>query len=80
MCRMRSIRQAAQMIRETDPDTCISEGVLRRLVDAGTIPYVPAGKKKLVNVDAIMEHFNRPILDENESNNTDSRRVICEVV
>lgn len=72
MARMRSIREAAKMIKEVDHNTCISEGVLRRMVEAGTIPHVPIGKKKVVNVDAIFELFNMPAgvsESENETNN-----------
>ena len=70
MARMRSIREAAKMIKEVDHNTCITEGVLRRMVEAGTIPHVPIGKKKVVNVDAIFELFNTPAgISENETNN-----------
>lgn len=70
MARMRSIREAAKLIRETDSNTCISEGVLRRMVEAGTIPHVPIGRKKMVNVDVILELFNTPAgVSENETNN-----------
>lgn len=53
MARMRSIPKAVEEIRKKDPETCVSESVLRRWVKSGTIPSVKTGKNFLVNLDAL---------------------------
>ena len=55
--RMRTIQQAATMLKELDPGTCITPYRLRCWVLDGTLPHVSAGTKRLVNVDAILERL-----------------------
>ena len=57
MCKIRSIRQAADYFKEHDPDTQITEYTLRKLVLSGAIPSVKSGNKNLVNLDQILEIF-----------------------
>ncbi len=58
MCKIRSIKQAADYFKELDPDTQITEYTLRKLVSSGTIPSVKSGNKNLVNLDQILEVFS----------------------
>lgn len=57
MCKIRSIRQAADYFKELDPDTQITEYTLRKLVSSGAIPSIKSGNKNLVNLDQILEVF-----------------------
>lgn len=52
--RMRTIDDAAAIVREMDPDTAVTPRALRRLVSEGTIPSVSVGRKRLVNVDLVL--------------------------
>ncbi|MBQ7123437.1 MAG: DNA-binding protein [Oscillospiraceae bacterium] len=57
MCRMRSIRETAEIFREMDPGTQITEKTLRIMIAEGTIPVVKTGVKFLINVDRLLEMF-----------------------
>lgn len=53
MARYRSIRNTMAIIKEEDPDTAITEYMLRELVTNGVIPYMPSGNRKLVDLDKV---------------------------
>lgn len=53
MARYRSIRDTMSIIKEEDPDTAITEYMLRELVANGVIPYMPSGNRKLVDADKV---------------------------
>lgn len=53
--RMRTAKHAVELIRETDPDTEVTERAIRRMLNAGEISCVPVGRKKLINVDALIQ-------------------------
>lgn len=53
--RMRTAPGALQIIKEQDPGTEVTLHYLRRLIKTGAIPSVPVGRKKLVNVDKLIE-------------------------
>ena len=53
MPRMRTIKEAIQHIKETDPDTAFTEHALRGMVNTGQIPHVKAGRKILLDIDRL---------------------------
>ncbi len=55
--RMRTIGETIRLLREQDPDTCLTETALRRMVITGEIPSVRVGKKYLICLDAIEAHL-----------------------
>ena len=57
MARMRTAEGALQIIKEQDPDTAVSLRFIRRLIATGEFPSVPVGRKKLINVDALLEYL-----------------------
>lgn len=57
MPKMRSIRETAQIFKEMDPGTQITETTLRKMIAEGTIPVVKTGVKFLINVDLLLEMF-----------------------
>lgn len=57
MCKIRSIKQAADYFREVDPDTQITEYTLRKLISDGIVPAIKSGNKSLVNLDQILNIF-----------------------
>ena len=60
MCRMRTIRETAQIFKEMDPGTSITEKCLRNMIAMGTIPVVKVGVKNLLNVDLLLDMFGNP--------------------
>ena len=57
VARMRTAEGALAIIREMDPDTAISLRSIRRLINAGAVPSVPVGRKKLINVDLLIGYL-----------------------
>ena len=55
--RMRTIAETIRLLREQDPDTCLTETALRRMVITGEIPSVRVGKKYLIDIDHVGEHL-----------------------
>ncbi len=56
--RMRTIPETIKMLREYDPETCLTETALRRMVLTNQIPYTRVGKKYLINVDALIRYLS----------------------
>ena len=53
MPRMRTISQVAAWIRETDPETALTETAIRRLTVTGKIKAVRVGNKYLLDLDRV---------------------------
>ena len=51
--RARTIREAATYFRAADPQTCLTETAIRRLISSGTVPSARVGRKYLVTVEAL---------------------------
>lgn len=56
MRRMRTLPQAAEYLRQIDPESALTFSALRRLVLGGEIPCVRVGTKRLVALEDI-ENF-----------------------
>lgn len=57
MCRLRSVRETAQIFKDMDPQTQLTERTIRALIAQGQIPVVSVGRKYLINVDTVLELF-----------------------
>lgn len=55
--RMRTAPGALDIIKAEDPGTDITLHYLRRLIKTGAISCVPVGRKKLVNVDKLIDYL-----------------------
>lgn len=55
--RMRTIDQAAEWLRATDPDTAFTRTALRRLVTTGELPSVRIGQKYLISLETLEEYL-----------------------
>lgn len=58
MPRMRLLKQAYAEIVADDPDTALTMTALRRLVLSGVIPTVYSGRKRFINMDALMDYLS----------------------
>ena len=54
---IRTIPAAVSYYKENDPDTHISEYIIRRLIQQGKIPAVKNGRSFLVAIESIDEFF-----------------------
>lgn len=55
---MRGIKQAIQELKQSDPNTCLTERALRRLILSGELPTVKIGVKYLINMDILNEYLS----------------------
>lgn len=55
--RMRTIQQCASYLKENDPDCCVGEWCIRKMVQQRKIPVVRSGKKILVNLDVLLAYL-----------------------
>lgn len=53
--RMRTAEKVLEEIKQADPATEVTLHYIRALIRAEAVPVVACGRKKLVNVDAVME-------------------------
>ena len=58
--RMRTVHEAAQELKKLDPNTAVTEYHIRRLVLSGKLPRLKAGKKYLINFDALLDYLAQP--------------------
>jgi len=54
---MRTLPQAAALLREQDPDTAFTLTALRRMVKRGEVVAVEVASRRLINYDALLEHL-----------------------
>lgn len=55
MPRMRTAEKALEEIKRGDPDTEITLHFIRAMIREEAVPVTVCGRKKLVNLDALME-------------------------
>ena len=70
---MRTAPQLAAEYKAADPNTNVNAHFIRSLILSGKIPFVPAGKKHLVNADVLAEYLKAgqaPAAEANERRGT----------
>lgn len=55
--RLRTIEASHAWLSEEDPESGITKGMLRSLVDSGEIPSVRQGRTKLINIDTLPDEI-----------------------
>lgn len=50
---IRTIKGAVEELRKSDPETPVSEGMLRRWIIAGELPSRKSGNKYLIDMDVL---------------------------
>lgn len=63
---MRLLKDAYTEIKALDPNTAISRYFIRQLVLSGKVPCTMAGRKRLVNLDALIAYLASPRENENK--------------
>ena len=54
MQRIRTITETLQMIKQEDPNTCLSEFLIRKLANNYKIRSIKTGKKLLIDYDSLL--------------------------
>ena len=62
--RMRTVHEAAEELRKLDAGTAVTEYHIRQLAINNIIPRVKAGKKYLINLDALIAYLSDPGREE----------------
>jgi hypothetical protein len=60
MPRMRTINEAFRAIKQADPETALTPFAIRRLILTGSIPFISAGNKYLLDLDALENYLANP--------------------
>lgn len=55
---IRTARNAAAYFKSRDPDSEVSEWLIRRLMDNGDIPVIRNGAKRLTSIEAIEDYIS----------------------
>ena len=56
--RMRTLDECYKELKEIDPNTAITKHFLRQLAIQNKVPCVMAGRKRLINLDKVIEYLN----------------------
>ena len=59
--RIRTARHIAQYFKERDPGTQVTEYMIRSLMDAGEVPVIQNGYKRLTSIEAIDEYISKKL-------------------
>lgn len=58
LARMRTLDECYAEIKKIDENTAISKYCIRQLAISGKIPTVMCGRKRLINLDGLIEYIN----------------------
>ena len=55
---LRTAKAAAEILRERDPNTTMTEYAIRNLMDSGELPFIQVGHKKIISLEALEQYVN----------------------
>lgn len=58
--RMRTLDECYRELKQLDPNTAVTKYYVRRLALSGAIPTVMCGRKRLINLDGLLEYLQSP--------------------
>lgn len=64
IARLRTVSEAAAELRALDPHTAMTPYHIRQLCLKGILPTIKAGKKRLLNLNDLVEYMNDPTADK----------------
>lgn len=73
LARMRILDECYTEIKKMDENTAISKYYIRQLALSGKIPVVMCGRKRLINLDALIEYLSSS--GTAESNNANNGKI-----
>jgi hypothetical protein len=66
---MRTAHQAAEFFKQQDPETSFTEYHINRLINTGVVKVFRSGRKKLINLDKLIEYLNREVQEPQKKDN-----------
>ena len=70
LSRKRTLDEANNELKQLDPNTAFSKYYIRRLAISGAVPTIMCGRKRLIDLDALIEYLNTPHDIEFNTSNT----------
>ena len=70
LSRKRTLDEAYNELKQLDPNTAFSKYYIRRLAVSGAVPTIMCGRKRLIDLDALIEYLNEPHDVELTASNT----------
>lgn len=64
--RMRTVKQCVDYFKEQDPECCIGEWYVRRLIKQNKIPTRRSGRRILINLDTLIDYLAKGEEPENK--------------
>lgn len=61
MRKLRTIDAAYEELKKMDPETSITKNYLKECVRGNKIPYISAGKKRLIDIEDLMDMIDREL-------------------
>lgn len=65
--RMRLLKDAAAEIKQLDPGSALSPYLIRQLAIQGKIKSVMAGRKRLINLESLLQYLGQEDKQEDEN-------------
>lgn len=76
---MRTIPLTIEYLKTLDPDTAINEGWLRNQIRTGVLSCHKAGKRFLIDLDALEQYLSNPPLENQYTQDKNKIRKICDL-
>ncbi len=67
--RMRTLDECIKELKNIDPSTSVTKYFVRGLALSGAIPTVMVGRKRLINLDGLIQYLNEPHTAEDPTQN-----------
>lgn len=58
MPKMRTIQEAYNELKKSDPETAVTPHAIRQMILSGVLPHIKAGKKYLINIDILNDFLS----------------------
>ncbi len=76
LARMRTLDECYNEIKTMDSNTAITKYYIRQLAITNKIPVVMVGRKRLINLDGLLEYLSAPHTTENDNSTAGKIRKI----
>lgn len=78
VARMRTAHQAAAYFKQQDPETSFTEYHINRLIKKKVIPVFQSGRRKLINLDRLIQYLNSEVKEPESVENYGKIRRVSE--
>ena len=68
--RYRTVKQAVEELKQADEKSAVTEYYIRGLVLSGKLPYMAVGRKKLIDLNVLIDYLSNPVKPAEEPQNT----------